>query len=392
MAQARRSIEEKIASGQYYDALQVVKTLHRRLSVKGKKSEAAQLCVENARRFNDTKQYELAVDLGKDLVSSLEASQASPSDENISQIEAVLVGIPPGAARIQKYALLNQALKWSTTCCSGGHPGLHRVGAMAYWAEKEFGKCQGHLVYCGDGPCLAQMVSEWREQGYPNERDLFALRTLLILLSLNDLTTARTFWESITESRPSFGSEAVPTSASTTSAPASSAREVAAAPDSTSQLEQSHVGSDDVPEASPDSVSSAEAEALHQINLLRTELREELIAAMATAEADQCMILDPETTPASQPVPSAPVPVVACGTFLLAAAEANNLEFFRMVRGKYALVIRRDQSFDKYLNEIESHVFGAQAQRSGLGAMFEALMGGLGGGPAGGATAMTTLS
>merc|ERR1712151_1197871 len=77
-----------------------------------------------------------------------------------------------------------------------------------------------------------------------------------------------------------------------------------------------------------------------------------------------------------------PAPAEQCGGFLLAAVEAMNLDFFRVVRAKYTLVARRDATFDKYLDEIEARAFGERRQRGGLGAIFDALLGG-GGGPGG---------
>lgn len=291
---ARKSIEEKIASGEHYDAQQMVKTLHRRLCSKGEWPAAADFCVESACRFSAVDHHELAADLGKDLVESYEASEVPPSDESLGRVEAIFGSIPPRRAVAPKYAFLHRALKWSAGSATNGHPRLHHLAAQSYWAEKEFGKCQAHFVYCGDGPSLANMVSEWRKSGYPNEKDLYSLRTLLILLSLNDLVTARTFWDAITAGA-----------------------------------------------ASP---------------------------ASAAARAAQNSQL---------PVPEPPV---QCGTLLLAAGEARSHDFFRAVRSKYAIVLRRDHTFNKYLDEIEARVFGCQQPRAGLGALFEALLGG--GGPA----------
>jgi hypothetical protein len=177
----------------------MVKTLYRRLCAKAQYAEAGQLCVDLAARFSRVGEFELAANLGQDLVSSLELRQEPPTDENLSQIEAILQGIPSNAASSQKYALINKALKWSGAVCTTGHPRLHRIAALSHWADGEFGKCQGHYVFCGDGPGLAKMVREWRQKGYAIERDLFSLRVLLILLSLNDIATARSFWDVVNE-------------------------------------------------------------------------------------------------------------------------------------------------------------------------------------------------
>jgi len=219
--------------------------------------------------------YELAADLGKDIVVALELSGASPSDENLGWLETVLTSIPAGAADTPKYALLHRALKWSTIAAPKGHPRLHMLAAKSYWTARKYGKCQAHFVYCQDGPGLAAMVREWREFGYPHERDLFSLRTLFILLSLNEVLTARSFWNSMINQQ------------------------------------------------------------------------------LQTQE-----------------------PTIQCGAVLLAAAEAKNLQFFRMARGGYAQIVRRDATYDKYLDEIEACVFGAKVKRVGLGAVLEALLGG----------------
>merc|ERR1711972_164108 len=121
------------------------------------------------------------------------------------------------------------------------------------------------------------------------EEDLFALRIMLILLSLNDVLTCRTFWDAVQEARP----------------------------------------------VSPDKLA-------------------ETAGAAATE----------------------PTLVVQCGTFLLAAAEAKSLQFFRTVRGRYALVLRRDSTFERFLDEIEINVFDAPKKQGGLGALFNAFLGG----------------
>lgn len=305
MARAARAIEEKIGAGDYYDAQQMVKMLYRRQCAKGQLAAAIELAVDCAGRFCAVGQYELAADLGKDLVVSLEDHEEPPSDEHLRRIEAVLAGIPPtasgGAAAVAKHALIQRALRWSTSTVERGHPRLHRAAADAYRSEGELGRCQAHLVFCGDGPALAELVREWRRCGYPNEADLFGLRALLILLSLDDVDSARSFWDAL-------------------------------------------VGRAVAPRGDTDEDATAGA------------------------------------TVADTSVPEPPEPPIQCGSFLLAACEARSLDFFRAVRAKYALVIRRDGTLDKYLDEVEGQVFGAQVQKGGLGAMLEALMGGLGSG------------
>lgn len=298
MAAARRGIEEKIKSGDYYDAQQMVRMLHRRLTSKAQHAAAADLIVECAGRFSAVERFDLAADLGKDLVSGFESAEAPVTDENVARVGSVIESIKPHEAVTAKYAMMSKALKWSTESSPSGHPGLHRLAAKSYQAEEEFGKCQSHYVFCGDGPGLADMVQEWSLSGYPNEKYLFVLRILLILVSLEDLTTGRAFLDAV----------------------------------SAWDRKSSSVG-----QVAADSAGS-------------------------------------EVT--AQP---APEPALACATFLLAAAEAKSFLFFRSVRTRYALVLCRDSTFENFLDTIEEKIFGVKAQKGGLGALFEALLGGMGG-------------
>jgi hypothetical protein len=184
----------------------MVKSAHQRLLAKGKDAEAVSLCVNAAQRLCQDGEFELAADLGKTLISHYEEQETCVSQSNLQSLESILEPMPPGSP---KYSLLQSALTWSASAASSspettkqprlsnGHPRLHELAAKTYWQGKEYGKSQAHYVYCGDGPGLAQMVLDWRKRGYPNEQGLFALRTLLILLYLNDLTTARSFWTAI---------------------------------------------------------------------------------------------------------------------------------------------------------------------------------------------------
>merc|ERR1712216_233644 len=271
-------------------------TFCRRMRSRGKEEAAAEFCVSCASKLCASDQYELAIDLIKDLVDFYEEAGEEPNDVSLERIETVMGSIPAGKACIVRIDLLQRALKWSSEWHDCGHPRLHRLAARAYREDHAYGKSQGHLVYCQDGNELADLIQEWKLDGYPNEEHLFSLRALLILLSLNDLSTARSFWDR------AAGSASIP------------------------QIQSAveYAGNDD------------------------------------------------PTTP--------PTPALQCGCFLLAAAEAANLPFFRSVRAKYALVIRRDKSFDRFLDEIEVRVFGAQPQSQagagGLASLLGSLLGG----------------
>ncbi|CAE8654776.1 unnamed protein product, partial [Polarella glacialis] len=110
-ASVRRAIEQKIADADYYDAQQMVKTVHRRLCSRGQHDAAADFCVDSACKLAAAKEYDLAANLGADLVDAFASAKAAPSDENLARIETLIAGIPSEAAVVPKYRVLNSALK-----------------------------------------------------------------------------------------------------------------------------------------------------------------------------------------------------------------------------------------------------------------------------------------
>eukprot|EP00927_Polykrikos_kofoidii_P043059 TRINITY_DN37107_c0_g1_i1.p1 TRINITY_DN37107_c0_g1~~TRINITY_DN37107_c0_g1_i1.p1 ORF type:complete len:409 (-),score=67.80 TRINITY_DN37107_c0_g1_i1:183-1409(-) len=404
MANASRGIEDRIARGEYYDAQQMVKMLYRRLCSRGQIQGAQELCLKSARRFSDVGEHDLAADLGKDLVSTLEEFKISPSEEHFNHIEMIARHIPPYKALTQKYAFLHQALRWSTTVSPKGHPRLHRLAADAYRAEGEYGKSQGHFVFVGDGEGLAAMIREWRQRGYPNEHDLFSLRALLILLSLNDVSTARTYWDAISgvamprrcspvQTEPTVQETA---SAASADAPGCSGAKTPAEADAATDREgSSSVNNSLLADAAktdtvklPSSGSAALAAFLADRKVATpsaeaaVKTSQEATSA-AALETTATVMPSPSISPGTQSagkseLPPPPEPPVQCGCFLLAAVEAKSLKFFHMVRTKYTLVLRRDPSFEAYLDEIEVRIFGATSQRGGFGALVDALLGSMG--------------
>ncbi|CBZ55714.1 conserved hypothetical protein [Neospora caninum Liverpool] len=194
----RASVDRKIDSGDLYDAHQLVRTLFFRFMAKRESTQAVELCRVYGLRFAGLDQEALAVDLGMNMLTALEASRqaedgAPPSDEQLGQVIELFnaCAAAGGKKGVDKYKLINRALKWSRSPQSPfGHVRLHRAAAEAYWKEQRYGLCQGHLIYCRDPEALSQMVKEWQAAGYLSERPFFWLRLILILLCLRDTETA----------------------------------------------------------------------------------------------------------------------------------------------------------------------------------------------------------
>ncbi|CEL97893.1 unnamed protein product [Vitrella brassicaformis CCMP3155] len=204
------NIDKRINRGQFYDAHQVLTSYISRLTARGKRDEAASLCADFALKFAAKEQYGLTADLAITLIDLWkEEADRLPcvTAERLETIVALFQACPPHSTK-EKYRFINKAIKWtSTTPLEGqegaespypnGHPMLHTAAGKAYWAEKDFGSAQLHLVFGKDGCDLAAMVREWQPEAYPSEAPLFPLRTTLMVLSMNDIPTAVTFVESL---------------------------------------------------------------------------------------------------------------------------------------------------------------------------------------------------
>eukprot|EP00920_Eleutheroschizon_duboscqi_P009226 GHVT01021089.1.p1 GENE.GHVT01021089.1~~GHVT01021089.1.p1 ORF type:complete len:228 (+),score=31.70 GHVT01021089.1:487-1170(+) len=195
------AIERSLSTGDYYDAHQMVKTVFSRLRTRGKTEDAGLVLEDYSFRFIDLQCPELAVDLGCMLVKLYDDCNFACTDERIDAIENLLERCPSNCTP-ERYRLLNKAIKWAATAedqsthdqrrlahaapvtsdsttlagvnastaattaaTSTGGSGrsrasvrLHRIAAHIYERDGNFGNAQGHLVFCGDGKALANLV------------------------------------------------------------------------------------------------------------------------------------------------------------------------------------------------------------------------------------------
>eukprot|EP00916_Digyalum_oweni_P006923 GHVL01011819.1.p1 GENE.GHVL01011819.1~~GHVL01011819.1.p1 ORF type:complete len:275 (-),score=66.74 GHVL01011819.1:43-867(-) len=192
------SIDKKIDEKSYYDALLMIKTVSDRES---KNIENCQsILIKYAKIFSEKKIYSNVVDIGERLVSIWKKLNISVSDDLVIIISDLISLIPPDCA-CEKYDLLHNVLSWSKSEWPSGHVVLHRTAADSLLAEKDYGGCQVHLVYCSDGEGLADMIKIWQEEGYPSEKHLYALRAVLMLLCIPDIETAETFLKQMNDEK-----------------------------------------------------------------------------------------------------------------------------------------------------------------------------------------------
>lgn len=185
-----KSLNSKIANGDFYDAHQLTRAIFDRFAKKKDFDGGLQFGAEYAQIFADKSQYELTVNLGARALQLLQDCNVTPTEELIDQLSVFFMLCPPFSTE-SKYDFMNKLILWSRGCpalantseSKEGMKSLHSLIAEAYLAEGNFGACQGHLVFCDDVDGMLDMLNAWQKTGYPSEKHFFTLRLVCILLS-----------------------------------------------------------------------------------------------------------------------------------------------------------------------------------------------------------------
>lgn len=188
----RNDVMKKLENGQHYDAYSMVCTYVRRCLTRARHEEASRLCHTFGVEFIKKERYDLAAELGDLLVQVYVEFDLPVTEERISFILDLFEPRPP-VPEVTRHRFIEHALKWvidETGTESDYALRLHRIAGLNYQKEKLFGRAQGHLIFCGDGEVLSQLIVEWRQEGYYSERELFLLRLILLLLAKGDVDVA----------------------------------------------------------------------------------------------------------------------------------------------------------------------------------------------------------
>ncbi|KAL8430819.1 hypothetical protein ACSSS7_005678 [Eimeria intestinalis] len=189
------TVQRKIDAGDMYDAQQLVKTFSNRCKSKGEPAVSVSICKEFAQQFASKGHGALALDLATTALQCMQEQSVTPSEAQLQLVADLLEASTldptsgPTAKDISTY--VSRAVKWSRKPDAPiGSLRLHRAAAAANWRIKNYGLCQGHLVYCGDAEALGRLMEAWTPLGYPSERSFFWLRLVLMLLCLKRVDVA----------------------------------------------------------------------------------------------------------------------------------------------------------------------------------------------------------
>eukprot|EP01066_Platyproteum_vivax_P004599 Platyproteum_vivax@DN15959_c0_g1_i1.p1 len=196
MERASKGIDRHLSKNETYESLQLLRTHVSRFVQNKDVSSAENLVLKYAPEYSTRKEYEIILDLIHLLLKIWrEAADNEATDERVLQV-VELFGLLPAHECKTKYKCIHAALVWTQKEWPTGHPSLHRAAADAYMEEEDYGSAQVHLVYCGDGEGLAEILQKWSPQGYASETDLFFLRCVLMVLCVPDMETAQVLLKS----------------------------------------------------------------------------------------------------------------------------------------------------------------------------------------------------
>ena len=181
-------IANDIEKGNFYDAQQSVRTVYPRVK-RTDPARAQSMLAEYAIKFAEKDQPELASDLATLLVEHFAATDQAPNDENLNAFLKVFEAIPLESEH--RNSAIESALKWTTTSEAQGSAQLHRAYGETLTARGLYARAILHLVYCQDAKAIWSALRPWIKQGYLSEEPYFVFRVVLMLLALNDVSTAR---------------------------------------------------------------------------------------------------------------------------------------------------------------------------------------------------------
>ncbi|TMW69322.1 hypothetical protein Poli38472_001478 [Pythium oligandrum] len=200
-----RKLEEQLAKGDFYGALQMYKTLFMR-HLKGEpgvpqQQQAIDLALEAALNLIKHDQNTAAAEMGNLLVSVYTEHHwkvDETSKDRIRKINAAFVTKPQFSADLAVF--LKNAVKWSSTEGSRkrGDPELQLLLARAHRQAGELTLSAKHFLHAENPVEFADMLFEWSKQGYPSEYDLYIARVVLQLLSLENLRDANKVYDEYT--------------------------------------------------------------------------------------------------------------------------------------------------------------------------------------------------
>ncbi|KAK8798403.1 hypothetical protein WA588_003485 [Blastocystis sp. NMH] len=202
-----KSLSLQMEEGNYYEALQLYRTLQSRYEAAGKFKESDELVYDGIVNMNKYGQTISAYDLATVYITSLKTRSTSFSPEVADHMIDILKTFPQGE---EKEKLLFAFTQWCHTMGNAlvGYPPLNVFAAKYYWEKKDYSQSSTFFLVSEDMTEYAQMVLEWAATGYASEIDLFVTRPVLWLVEKKNLRDANAFFAAVKklkESDADFG-------------------------------------------------------------------------------------------------------------------------------------------------------------------------------------------
>jgi hypothetical protein len=188
-ASVLKKLEKRVEDGDYYEALQMYKTLHDRHVSNSNFEEAEKLVVSGTLTLLKMKQLSEGTELARVLIALFATAKKPVDEESRATVMRISNAYSPGPEQL---SFLKAALKWSSTAGarSRGDPELRMLLAHAAKECGDFAGAAQQYLFADQPEEFAALIWEWSGKGYASERDLFIARAVLQLLSLENLRDA----------------------------------------------------------------------------------------------------------------------------------------------------------------------------------------------------------
>ncbi|KAJ1615263.1 putative apicomplexan conserved protein [Cryptosporidium canis] len=173
-------VQSRLEKGDSYDAYQLLISRISRFSPK----DAVEFGLEKARYFDDYGFNEIACHVCTSMIKK--AREGNLQIER-SQFDSIMLVLSSGSPSNGKGKLLNDTLLW---CKDHERENAEYISKLHVWASNYYfthqcySKAQLHVILTENADLFANILFEWNKKGYHSEKDIFLLRAVLVLLSL----------------------------------------------------------------------------------------------------------------------------------------------------------------------------------------------------------------
>jgi len=210
-------LEQSVADGDAYGALQTYKTFHARSLKKGDVHAAVDLLRSGSVALLKHGNLTAGAELALMLVDTLNDGKVEQDDE----VKAILLQVADAFEALQgekavvaeaaksEARYLRAAISWSTLKNFGQHPrgdpDLHLRRARTLIRAGSLADASANYLHAGKPAEFAAFLVQWSQLGYRGERDLFLARGVLQLLALENLKDANELHAAFYETLKSKG-------------------------------------------------------------------------------------------------------------------------------------------------------------------------------------------